>query len=36
MTPQRGAPERWARIKEIFGAAFELPEEERPAFLQQS
>jgi Tol biopolymer transport system component/serine/threonine protein kinase len=36
MTPQRGTPERWARIKEIFGVAFELPDTERPAFLKQS
>jgi Tol biopolymer transport system component/serine/threonine protein kinase len=28
--------ERWARIKEIFGGALELPDEERPAFLKQS
>jgi eukaryotic-like serine/threonine-protein kinase len=27
-------PERWARIKEILGAALELPTEERPAFLK--
>src|SRR5262249_24138785 len=27
-------PERWARIKEIFGAALELSAEERPAFLK--
>jgi Tol biopolymer transport system component/tRNA A-37 threonylcarbamoyl transferase component Bud32 len=29
-------PERWARTKEVFGAALDLPEDERPAFLQQS
>lgn len=29
-------PERWARIKEVFGAALELPEAERPAFLYQA
>ncbi|MGA2268538.1 MAG: protein kinase [Bryobacteraceae bacterium] len=29
-------PERWARIKEVFGAALDLPEEERPAFLEQT
>ncbi|HTS67109.1 MAG TPA: protein kinase [Candidatus Acidoferrales bacterium] len=29
-------PERWARIKEIFGAALELPEQDRPAFLSQN
>src|SRR3979490_3050934 len=29
-------PERWARIKEIFGTALELPEEERTAFLKQN
>jgi Tol biopolymer transport system component/predicted Ser/Thr protein kinase len=29
-------PERWARIKEVFGAAVELPVEERPAFLEQA
>ena len=28
--------ERWARIKEIFGAALELPDQERLAFLKQS
>ena len=28
-------PERWARIKEVFGAALELPEAERRAFLEQ-
>jgi Tol biopolymer transport system component/tRNA A-37 threonylcarbamoyl transferase component Bud32 len=29
-------PERWARIKEVFGAALELPEEERPALLKMN
>jgi Tol biopolymer transport system component/tRNA A-37 threonylcarbamoyl transferase component Bud32 len=29
-------PERWARIKEVFGTALELSEEERVAFLKQS
>ena len=29
-------PERWARIKEVFGTALELHEEERVAFLKQS
>ncbi len=28
--------ERWARIKEVFGAALELPENERQAFLEQA
>ena len=28
--------EHWARIKEIFGGALELPGEERLAFLKQS
>src|SRR4051794_14102289 len=28
--------ERWAQIKEIFGAALELPDSRRAAFLQQS
>lgn len=27
--------ERWARMKEIFGEALDLPEQERPAFLDQ-
>ena len=29
-------PQRWARIKEIFGAAFEQPEGERAAFLDSA
>jgi eukaryotic-like serine/threonine-protein kinase len=29
-------PERWARIKEIFGEASELPEDQRPAYLSQA
>ncbi|MCX6632179.1 MAG: protein kinase, partial [Candidatus Solibacter sp.] len=29
-------PERWARIKEVFGAALELPEAGRDAYLKQS
>lgn len=29
-------PQRWARITEIFGAAFERPEEERSAFLDSA
>ncbi|HTP34775.1 MAG TPA: protein kinase [Candidatus Acidoferrales bacterium] len=29
-------PERWARIKEVFGSALELPEEQRAAFVKQS
>ena len=29
-------PERWARIGEIFGAASELPESERAAFLDEA
>ena len=29
-------PQRWARIKEIFGAALEKPEAERPAFLDSA
>ena len=28
-------PQRWARIKEIFGPALETPESERPAFLER-
>jgi hypothetical protein len=27
-------PERWSRMKEVFGAALEKPEAERPAFLE--
>jgi serine/threonine protein kinase/WD40 repeat protein len=27
-------PERWARIKEVFGEALELPDDQRAAFLQ--
>ena len=29
-------PERWARIKEIFGAALELSDPERAEFLKQN
>ena len=29
-------PERWGRIKEVFGTALELPPEERPAYLAQA
>ena len=29
-------PGRWAQIKQIFGAALELPQEERTAFLKQN
>jgi serine/threonine protein kinase len=29
-------PERWVRVKEVLGAALELPETERTAFLEQS
>ncbi len=29
-------PERWARIKEVFGAALEKPESERAAFLDEA
>jgi eukaryotic-like serine/threonine-protein kinase len=29
-------PQRWARIKEVFGAAFERPEAERTAFLDSA
>jgi serine/threonine protein kinase len=30
------SPERWARIKEIFGDALDVPEPQRPAFLDES
>ena len=29
-------PERWARIKEVFSAALETPEPERPRFLESA
>ena len=29
-------PERWARIKELFGAALEAPEAERTQFLESA
>ena len=29
-------PQRWSRMKEIFGAALEKPEPERPAFLESA
>ena len=29
-------PERWARLKDVFGAALELPEEERQAYLDRT
>ena len=29
-------PERWSRIKEVFGGALELQEAERPAFLREN
>ena len=29
-------PERWSRIKELFGAALETPESERPRFLESA
>jgi serine/threonine protein kinase len=29
-------PERWTRIKEVFGTAVELPEDERAAFLKEA
>ncbi|HLJ48250.1 MAG TPA: protein kinase [Bryobacteraceae bacterium] len=29
-------PARWARIKEIFGDAMDVPQEQRPAFLDRS
>ncbi|MGH9722233.1 MAG: protein kinase domain-containing protein, partial [Bryobacteraceae bacterium] len=29
-------PERWTRIKEIFGSALELPEQDRRAYLEES
>ena len=29
-------PQRWSRIKEVFGAALEKPEPERPAFLDSA
>jgi Tol biopolymer transport system component/tRNA A-37 threonylcarbamoyl transferase component Bud32 len=29
-------PQRWSRMKEIFGAALEMPEPERPAFLDSA
>jgi Tol biopolymer transport system component/tRNA A-37 threonylcarbamoyl transferase component Bud32 len=29
-------PERWSRIKDIFGGALELSEQQRPAYLQEN
>jgi eukaryotic-like serine/threonine-protein kinase len=29
-------PQRWARIKDVFGAAFELPQAEQSAFLDST
>ena len=29
-------PERWARLKEVFGAAFELPPDQRALFLESA
>jgi serine/threonine protein kinase/tetratricopeptide (TPR) repeat protein len=29
-------PQRWSRIKEVYGAALEKPEQERPAFLDSA
>ena len=29
-------PERWARIKEVFGAALEMPEADRRAYLESA
>jgi hypothetical protein len=29
-------PQRWSRIKEVFGAALEKPESKRPAFLDSA
>ena len=29
-------PERWSRIREVFGAALETPETERPRFLDSA
>jgi Tol biopolymer transport system component/serine/threonine protein kinase len=31
----RMSPERWSRLKEIFGAALDLPEQERSGFLDE-
>jgi hypothetical protein len=29
-------PQRWAQVKEVFGAALEKPEAERSEFLDQA
>ncbi|RPI10027.1 MAG: serine/threonine-protein kinase, partial [Acidobacteriales bacterium] len=34
--PPGMTPERWARIKEVFGAALDLRADQRPAFLQET